>query len=120
MDQKRVEKRIENFGSYYLLVDYGMIQHNQNQYNVVQNSFFIALTVAHAYSEQEMDDAEEILIVQECFRLLNKIYEAARADKGCPVMKFNFNGEYLPFHAPKLNNSIGWTLTLTREGNLQD
>jgi len=121
VDEKRVKKRIEEFGDYYFFLDYGQVQKTQNQrYGNVTNSFFIALTVARPFSEQEMDDAEEILITQKCYELLQKIYDYLRADRGCPIMKWDFTSGIMPFYAPILNNSIGWTLELTREGNLQD
>lgn len=119
-NEDRVIKKVGNISNYYLMLDYGQVQKRENNYSVVENSFFIALTVARPYSEEDMDDAEEILIAQECITLLNKIYEYAKADKTCPLMKFNFTGGFMPFDAPKLDNSIGWTWELTREGHLND
>lgn len=120
VDEARVRKRIGGFTGYYLMVDYGEVQGILDSNNVSTDSFFIAVTVAIPFRDEDMDDAEEILITQQAYTYLMAIKAQMRKDDRESLTKhMKIAADADPFHAPKINNSIGWTLTLQRTGVLE-
>ena len=88
--------------------------------NVSSDSFYIAITVARPFKDEDMDDAEEILITQQAYDYLMQIREQLRLDDRESLTKhLKVAADADPFNAPELNNSIGWTLMLKRTGVLQ-
>lgn len=120
VDENRIQKRIKELAGFYLLVDYGQLQAPPDQNNVVTDSFYIAATVAIPFSDENMDDAEEILLTQQAYTYLMSIKEQMRLDDRESLTRhLRLAADADPFHAPKLNNSIGWTLIMQRTGVLQ-
>lgn len=116
----RVKMRIDNIGSYYLLVDYGNIEAMPNSLTGhTQNMFNIAVTVAHPVNADRMDDADEVLISSHCLDYLRAIKNRMKTDSRETLVKdLRSNYQAVPFVASELNGSIGWTLTFTRDGVL--
>lgn len=120
VDEARIKKRIDNMSDYYLLVDYGEVQAPVSAQNVITQNFYIALTVARPFTGDAMDDICELLITQQCYTYLMQIMETIRtADRDSRIHHLKAAADATPFHAPKLNNSIGWTIILQRSGALQ-
>lgn len=120
VDENRIKKNIKNYSDFYLLVDYGQVQSPPDQNNVVTDSFYIAATVARPFSDENMDDAEELLLNQQAYTYLTEIKEKMRLDdRNSLTRHLLFAADADPFHAPELNNSIGWTLIMQRTGVLQ-
>ncbi len=121
VDENRVTKRIEDFHDFYLLVDYGINQRPTGQHNIITDSLYLAVTVARPFSDQEMNDAEEILLTQLAYDYLMRITNTLRTDQRDSLTRHLTAGaDAQPFHAPKLNNSIGWTIEFVRKGVLQE
>lgn len=120
VNEKRIRKRIDTIGGYYLLVDYGNIEAVfSSQTGNTKNYFNIAVTVAHPVNADKMDDADEILISNQCLNYLKQIKDRIKTDDRETLIKnLNSNYDAVPFVAPELNGSIGWTITLTHEGVL--
>lgn len=120
VDENRIRKRIDTFADFYLMVDYGQLTFPQDGNRVITDSFYIAATVAIPFRDDQMDDAEELLLTQQAYSYLMQIREYMRIDDRESLTKnINIAPDANPFQAPELNNSIGWTLVMQRTGVLQ-
>lgn len=120
VDVNRVTKRIESFSGFYLMVDYGQIQSPPDRNNVVTDSFFIAVTIARPFKDEDMDDAEEILLTQQAYTYLMEIKEKMRLEERNSLTRHLLvAADADPFNSTELNNSVGWTLLMQRTGVLQ-
>lgn len=119
VDEKRVRKRIKDITGFYLLVDYGQVQSIENS-TAISDSFYIAVTVARPFKEEDMDDAEEILLTQQAYTYIMAIKKQLLLDDRESLTKhLKIPADADPWHAPDINNSIGWTLMLQRTGVLE-
>lgn len=119
VDEASVKKLVQSVEGYYLFIDYGQLASAPNAYNITTDSFFIAATVARPFKASQMDAIEELLITQQCYAYLEQIRNAMKQDDRKAVIKhLDTSMDATPFHAPDLNNSIGWTLTFTKTGVL--
>lgn len=115
-NEARALKAIDSFSDFYLLVDYGQIEAPKDQFEIENNTLYIAATVARPINAAETDMAEEIIIPDMALNYLRQIrnyFKAADRDKR--IKDLEFPHQAIPFIAPALNNSTGWTMILTKK-----
>lgn len=116
-NEQRARKAIDNFSDFYLLVDYGQIDGRKDRFETETNSFYIAATVACPISADETDMVEEIIIPNMALNYLRQIRNYFKlADREKLLKDLEFPMQAIPFVAPDLNNSTGWTMIMTKRG----
>jgi hypothetical protein len=116
-NEERARKVIDGFSDFYLLIDYGQIDGAKDRFEIETNSFYIAATVARPISTEETDMAEEIVIPDMALNYLRQIRNYFKlADREKLLKDLEFPLQAIPFIAPELNNSTGWTMIMTKRG----
>lgn len=116
-NEARARKVIDTFSDFYLLIDYGQIDSGRDRFEIETNSFYIACTVARPISTDETDMAEEIVIPDMALNYLRQIRNHFKlADRDKLTKDLEFPMQAIPFVAPDLNNSTGWTMIMTKKG----
>lgn len=116
-NEERARKVIDSFSDFYLLIDYGQIDAGKDRYEIETNTFYIAATVARPISTNETDMAEEIVIPDMALNYLRQIRNYFKqADREKLLKDLEFPMQAIPFIAPELNNSTGWTMIMTKRG----
>lgn len=116
-NEERARKVIDTFSDFYLLIDYGQINAGKDRFEIETNSFYIAATVARPISTGETDMAEEIVIPDMALDYLRQIRNYFKlADREKLMKDLEFPMQAIPFVAPDLNNSTGWTMIMTKRG----
>ncbi len=115
VDEKITRKIIDSISGFYLMVDYGQITSVRNRFEIEENSFYLAVTVAQPINSDSMDMVEEVLISDMALQFLRQIRNHLKMqDRDRLLKEVQFPHECIPFAAPDLNNSIGWTMFLNR------
>lgn len=117
-DEKSVREQIGAFSSHYMFVDFGGIDSTNDTANRMEDSFELAVTIAHPFAANPAT-ARDIVVMQS--RLLEEIQRVRRqmlADQRCiPWLKFLSTSHSTNiFVAPDLKRSIGWTLSFNLDG----
>lgn len=116
VDEATAVKVINTISGFYLLVDYGQINASRDRFEIETNSFYISVTVAHPVSAESMDLPEETVIADMALNYLREIRNYMKTeDRDQRIKGVTFPHQAIPFRAPELNNSIGWTMILTRQ-----
>ena len=111
-----VTKVIQNFTGFYLLVDYGQMEVSRDGFEIQDQSFFVSITVAHPMTGSSPDIVEETIIADLCLDYLAAIRTHLIAqDRDRILAEVTFPHDLIPFQAPTANNSVGWTIILTRK-----
>lgn len=116
--ESKVTKIINDISGKYILVDYGALSASVEGFNVKKGSIYVAVTVAAPIAEADTDLIDEIVFSEECLSDIRKIREDLVLLSRKNRTEFIGSNQITPFHAPPLNNSIGWTLTLTISSSL--
>lgn len=117
VDEQVIGKRISEVKGVYLFVDYGNIVSYLDGRNVKSDRVSLAVTVAKPMSANIVDQAQQLMLADELLDVISGIRASLRADKGDPfVTRLEFPNTVMPFVAPSLSNSYGWTLMLELNG----
>lgn len=115
VDEKITRRIIDAISGFYLMVDYGQITAARNRFEIEENSFYLAVTVARPINADEMDMVEEVLISDMALQYLKQIRNYLKnQDRDRLLKEVSWPHEAIPFVAPELNNSVGWTMILNR------
>jgi hypothetical protein len=111
-----VATRVAAIKDYYLFVDYGEIECSTDKSNRMCDSARIAVTVAKRMKDFSGDMAEQLLVSEECLRLLTVIrHTIIKEQAPHPWLKDISRSHTLsPFLSKELS-SIGWSLLFARE-----
>lgn len=109
--------RIKQFKGFYLLVDYGSVSTDENNYKVKTDTFLMAVTVAIPLITNSYDEVEALLLADQALSYLQQIREQMISDKSCSLLKhIEFPSEITPFFSREMLNSIGFTMLFTKMG----
>nr|WP_319266045.1 hypothetical protein [uncultured Draconibacterium sp.] len=115
VDEKITRKTIDAISDFYLMVDYGQITASRNRFEIEENSFYLAVTVARPIDPDAMDMVEEVLVADMALQYLRQVRNHLKTqDRDRLLKEVQFPHECIPFVAPDLNNSVGWTMILNR------
>ncbi|WP_319502570.1 hypothetical protein [uncultured Draconibacterium sp.] len=115
VDEKITRKIIDAIDDFYLMVDYGQITASRNRFEIEENSFYLAITVARPINADNMDMVEEMLISDQALNYLRQIRKHLKTeDRERRLKEVKYPNQAIPFVAPTLNSSIGWTMILNR------
>ena len=110
-----VTKVIQNFTGFYLLVDYGQMEVSRDGFEIQDQSFFVSITVAHPMTGSDPDIVEETIVADLALDYLTTIRaHLITQDRDRRLQEVTFPHDLIPFQAPTANNSVGWTIVLTR------
>ncbi len=117
-DEAALREAIGNFGDDYMFGDFGEINSSLDGLNRMQDGFLIAITLAHPYGVNSITN-DDILCDQD--RLLKKMNvlkkELLKRDRCVPWLKYLQEPfQILPFIAPDISRSIGWTMPMILAG----
>lgn len=120
VDEKRIKKRVQNFSDFFLMIDFGQVESPRDNHGSYIDEFYIAATVARPFRDEDMDDAEEILLNQQAYSYLMAIVDQIKQDdKNSLTKHLRASADADPFHAPELSNSFGWTMIMRKKGVLE-
>lgn len=113
-DETSVTQRITTFSDMYLFVDFGGGGMTTDKFGRISKTIQIAVTVAVPVSSTSLNQAEILLIQDSAKRITEHIDSCLRKD----VIKIEWLKNYadvntVPFIAPTLSQSQGWTLSFT-------
>lgn len=113
-----VRARIDSITGTYLFVDFGEFNSNRDQRNSILDVQKLAVTVA-TKTPTAFDLVEESIISDSTLLLINKLRAHLIADsEKYEWLRFLSNKhDIMPFVAPELGESIGWTLMYSLEGS---
>ena len=113
-----VRSRIDSITGTYLFVDFGEFNSNRDQRNSILDVQKLAVTVA-TKTPTAFDLVEESIISDSTLLLINKLRAHLIADsEKYEWLRFLSNKhDIMPFVAPELGESIGWTLMYSLEGS---
>ena len=115
VDEALARKFIDAIEGYYLLIDWGQITGDLNRFEIEENSFYLAVTVARPINPDNMDMVEEMLISDQALNYLRQIRKHLKTeDRERRLKEVKYPNQAIPFVAPTLNSSIGWTMILNR------
>ena len=73
INEKFISERVRNNKGFILFVEYGKISAEYGTVKGIQES--LAITVAHHFSDNNNDNLNEILLMNQCLNILNKIIQ---------------------------------------------
>lgn len=113
VDETSVAQRIDSFDSYYLFVNYGSIQLTSQKSGSILKSMMMAVTVAMPLAVTlNLDQADILLINNKALGYIDTINKSLISNsKHVSWLREYGPGNILPFNAPSLSSSQGWTLT---------
>lgn len=111
ISQEGVQQRISNVKGVFLFIDYSTIASSVDRVDVKTDRFRVAVTVARP-RPKDQDQATEMLWQDKMLDIISTIRRAMREDEqSAPSLWWvTFPSTIQPFHAPGLQNSMGWTM----------
>lgn len=111
ISQEGVQQRIANVKGVFLFVDYSSITSSIDRVDVKTDRFRVAVTVARP-RPKDQDQATEMLWQDKMLDIISTIRRYMREDEqDAPSLWWaTFPTTIQPFHAPGLQNSMGWTM----------
>lgn len=111
ISQDGVQQRIANIKGVFLFVDYSSITSSVDRVDVKTDRFRVAITVARP-RPKEQDQATEMIWQDKMLDIISDIRKAMRddCDTDASTWWLSFPTTIQPFHAPGLQNSMGWTM----------
>lgn len=111
ISQEGVQQRIANVKGTFLFIDYSSIKSTVNQVDVKTDRFRVAVTVARP-RPKDQDQATEMIWQDKMLDVISAIRRAMREDEqAAPSLWWmSFPSTIQPFHAPALENAMGWTM----------
>lgn len=118
-DVLSIHKRIENISGIYLYVDYGNINDTLLEpMKTEQGEFTIAVTIAKKTQPDDLDPVQQIIIADTTMAMLSRLKDIAKAEANHNrfLKNLTFPLDIIPWFAPALFNSLGWTMTFKVRG----
>ena len=111
ISQEGVQQRIANIKGVFLFVDYSSITSSVDRVDVKTDRFHVAITVARP-RPKEQDQATEMIWQDKMLDIISAIRKTMRDDLDADASAWwlSFPTTIQPFHAPGLQNSMGWTM----------
>lgn len=116
VDRELVMKRVKELNGFYLFVDYGNMSSERDNYQVKEDTFLIALTVAIPRDPDSLDNIETLLLAEKALDYIGQIKRKMLLDqRDSPfVQHLTFPNEITPFFARELENSTGSTMLFSK------
>lgn len=117
INREGVQKRFENIKGVYMLLEYSTISSKIDSVDVKTDSFRVAVTIARPRA-LDQDNATEMLWQDEMLDIISTIRRHMRDDLDAEnsVWWLRFPATLMPFAAPSLGNSLGWTMEFDIQG----
>lgn len=111
ISQEGVAQRINNIKGVFLFVDYSSITSSIDKVDVKTDRFRVAITVARP-RPKDQDQATEMIWQDKMLDIISRIRTVMREDDAAApgVWWISFPTTIQPFHAPGLQNCMGWTM----------
>lgn len=111
ISQEGVAQRIANIKGVFLFVDYSSITSSIDKVDVKTDRFRVAITVARP-RPKDQDQATEMIWQDKMLDIISRIRTVMREDGAAApgVWWISFPTTIQPFHAPGLQNCMGWTM----------
>ena len=111
ISQEGVQQRIANVKGTFLFIDYSSIKSTVNQVDVKTDRFRVAVTVARP-RPKDQDQATEMIWQDKMLDVISMIRKIMRhdIDTDASTWWLTFPTTIQPFHAPGLQNCMGWTM----------
>lgn len=112
-DEQSLRESISKFGSTYMFVDFGGFATTTDRDNRLNDSFEVGVTIATPLGSRSVTWQELLQIQQQCFDAIAAVRKAMLKDqREHPLMKkLSPTHNILPFVAPDIERSVGFTLT---------
>ena len=112
VDEKFVVQRISTFSSRYMFVDYGEIGIEGANDGLQKKSIDIAVTIADPLPSGTYTHLEALALADQTLAIVEQLHLAIKADsKNMAMLRYYNNPSFMPFDAPTLASSKGWTLS---------
>ena len=116
LDEDAIKKVIMTFGDYYMFVDLGQFDSSTTN-GTITDTFVCAVTIAMPQGTQGHTDDETIERVATSFDLIASLRKSMfHSSREKRLKHLSAKHEILPFQAPHLNNSVGWSLVFRISG----
>lgn len=117
-DEKSLREQISSFTGMYTFVDFGEVDSSIDKYNCIGDTFSMAITVAFPFGANIVSSDDILLKQDEALTVINRLKKQMRDDqRSIAWLKYlSASNRTIPFVAPDLARSIGWTLTFNLEG----
>ena len=111
ISQEGVAQRIANIKGVFLFVDYSSITSSIDKVDVKTDRFHVAITVARP-RPKDQDQATEMIWQDKMLDIISMIRKIMRhdIDTDASTWWLTFPTTIQPFHAPGLQNCMGWTM----------
>lgn len=111
ISQEGVQNRISNIKGVFLFLDYSSITSSVDRVDVKTDRFRVAITVARP-RPKDQDQATEMIWQDKMLDIISRIRRTMRDDfdNSLSTWWLSFPTTIQPFHAPGLQNSMGWTM----------
>ena len=111
ISQEGVAQRIANIKGVFLFVDYSSITSSIDKVDVKTDRFRVAITVARP-RPKDQDQATEMIWQDKMLDIISRIRTVMREDDAAApsIWWISFPTTIQPFHAPGLQNCMGWTM----------
>lgn len=111
ISQEGVQQRIANIKGVFLFIDYSSISSTVDRVDVKTDRFRVSITVA-CPRQKDQDQATEMIWQDRMLDIISRIRRTMREDTGSApsLWWLTFPTTIQPFHAPGLQNTMGWTM----------
>ena len=117
LDEDAIRKAISKFSDYYMFVDLGEFGSDTDTAGRFQDSFVCAVTIAMPVGSRQYSPEEETACVADTFDLISKLRKAMYLGQREKQLKYlSKKHQILPFVAPEMGRSVGWTLMFNITG----
>lgn len=117
-DEDGLRSAMQQYKEDYMFVDYGEIVSEIDSQNRLFDSFDMAVTLAWQFGQNPCTNDEIIKKQDELLRKMHCMIARMLSDQCCASWLEYLSEKYqiVPFVAPDLKRSIGWTLLFSLEG----